>query len=154
MEIKIENASVRQLDKLFEIEKQCFDQEAFTKRQISYLLSDYNTIALVAKANGEIAGFIITQVEIENDALRGHIITVNVTPSHRRKGVASKMLKETEDLLRQKSIGECSLEVREDNGAALKLYQDSGYQMVGRLKRYYGKNGGLHLKKCLRTESC
>jgi len=30
MEIKIETASIRLLDKLFEIEEQCFDQEAFT----------------------------------------------------------------------------------------------------------------------------
>ena len=59
MEIKIESASIRLLDKLYEIEEQCFDQEAFTKRQISYLLTDYNTIALVAKVNSDIAGFII-----------------------------------------------------------------------------------------------
>ena len=37
------------LDKLFEIEEQCFDQEAFTKQQIAYLLTDYNTMALGAK---------------------------------------------------------------------------------------------------------
>jgi len=152
MEIKIETASVKLLDKLFEIEKQCFDQEAFTKRQISYLLTDYNTIALLAKEDGEIAGFIITQIEVENDDLYGHIVTINVAPSCRRKGIASKMLKETEEMLRQKSIGECRLEVREDNGAALKLYQSSGYQIVGRLERYYGRKSGLYLEKCLRTE--
>jgi ribosomal-protein-alanine acetyltransferase len=149
MEIKIETASIRLLDKLCEIEEQCFDQEAFSKRQITYLLADYNTIALVAKANSDIVGFIIAQIEIDNNTLFGHIITINVIPTCRRKRVASKMLKEIEDLLKQKGVSECHLEVRDDNAVALKLYLNSGYQKIGRLEKYYGKAHGLYLKKSL-----
>ena len=149
MEIKIESASIRLLDRLYEIEAQCFNQEAFTKRQIAYLLADYNAIGLVARVNGDIAGFIISQVEIENDTLYGHIITVNVAPTYRRKGIASKMLQETEAILKGKGITECHLEVREDNSAALKLYQKSGYQKIGRLEKYYANKHGLYLKKSL-----
>ncbi len=149
MEIKIETASVKLLDKLFKIEEQCFDQEAFTKHQIAYLLSDYNTLALAAKADNEIAGFIIAQIEIENDTLFGHIVTINVLPTFRRKGIGRKMLQEIETILKQKGITECHLEVREDNSQALKLYQNSGYQKIGRLEKYYGKANGLYLKKNL-----
>jgi len=149
MEIRIETASIRLLDKLCEIEAQCFAQEAFTKRQMAYLLKDYNTIGLVAKVNGDIAGFIISQVEVENDTLYGHIITINVSPAYRRKGIASKMLEETELILKEKRITECRLEVREDNSAALKLYQNGGYQEVGRLEKYYSDKHGLYLKKSL-----
>jgi [ribosomal protein S18]-alanine N-acetyltransferase len=149
MEIKIETASLKQLDRFFEIEEQCFDQEAFTKRQIAYLLTDYNTIALVAKADNNIAGFIIAQEEIENNILYGHIITINVASTYRRKGIATKLLKEIEGIFKQKGITECHLEVREDNRAALKLYQNSGYQKIGRLEKYYGKTHGLYLKKTL-----
>jgi len=137
------------LDKLYEIEGQCFDQEAFSKRQIAYLLTDYNTIALVAKVDNDIAGFIISQVEIENDTLCGHIITVNVASTYRRKGIASKMLGETEEILREKGITECYLEVREDNSAALKLYKSNGYLRIGRLEKYYSDKHGLYLKKSL-----
>jgi [ribosomal protein S18]-alanine N-acetyltransferase len=149
MEIRIETASVKLLDRLFKIEEQCFDQEAFTKRQIAYLLSDYNTIALAAKLNSEIAGFILAQIEIENDTLFGHIITINVVPAFRKKGIGSKMLQEIEAILKQKGISECHLEVREDNSPALKLYQNSGYQKIGKLEKYYGKVHGLYLKKIL-----
>lgn len=149
MEIRIETASIRLLDKLYEIESQCFDQEAFTKRQIAYLLTDYNTIGLVAKANGEVAGYIIAQVEVEKDTLYGHIITVNVLPAYRRKGIGSRMLKETEEILKGKGIRECHLEVREDNSAALKLYQKLGYQKIGKLEKYYGNKHGLFFKKDL-----
>ena len=149
MEIRIETASVKLLDKLFKIEEQCFDQEAFTKRQIAYLLSDYNTISLIAKLESEIAGFILAQIEIENDTLFGHIITINVVPAFRKKGIGSKMMQEMEAILKQKGISECHLEVREDNSPAFKLYQNSGYQKIGRLEKYYGKAHGLYLKKNL-----
>ena len=149
MKVKIETASIRLLDKFCEIENQCFDQEAFTKRQLSYLLTDYNSIALVAKTDSEIAGFIISQVEIENDTPYGHIITINVGPSYRRKGIGTQMLKEIEKILKEKGVNECHLEVREDNSAALKLYQKSGYQKIAKLEKYYGNKNGLFLKKDL-----
>ena len=149
MEIKIETATIKLLDKLCEIEEKCFDQEAFTKRQISYLLTDYNTIAVLARIENDIAGFIITQVEVEENTEFGHIITINVAPNYRRKGIATKLLHEIENLLKQKSINQCRLEVREDNKHAIILYKKLGYKNVGILENYYGKKHGLYLKKFL-----
>jgi [ribosomal protein S18]-alanine N-acetyltransferase len=149
MEVKIETATLKLLDQLFQIEEECFDQEAFTKRQIAYLLADYNSIALVAKINSAIAGFIITQVEVEENTEFGHIITINVASNCRRKGIATKLLHEIEALLKRKGISECRLEVREDNHSAIKLYQTFGYQTMGRLENYYGKKHGVYLKKTL-----
>ncbi len=146
MELKIETASIRLLDQLYRIEEQCFDEEAFSKRQIAYLLTDYNTIALAAKAGMDIAGFIIAQVEID-DVEYGHIVTLNVAQNYRRKGVATKLLQEMGDLLKQRSISEIRLEVREDNNAAIKLYHKLGYQTICKLDRYYGKKHGLYLRK-------
>jgi [ribosomal protein S18]-alanine N-acetyltransferase len=149
MEVKIETATIKTLDKLYQLEGECFDQEAFTKRQIAYLLTDYNTIAFVAKADGDIAGFIIAQVEVEENTEFGHIITINVAQTYRRKGIAKKLLHEIEALLKQKGINECRLEVREDNHPAIKLYHALGYQTIGKLERYYGTKHGLFLKKIL-----
>jgi ribosomal-protein-alanine N-acetyltransferase len=149
MEIRIETASLKTLDRLFEIEEQCFDQEAFTKQQIAYLLTDYNTLTLVAKADNEIAGFIIAEVEIENSTLKGHIITINVAPPYRRKRIATRLLKEMEDIFKQKGISESHLEVREDNKPALRLYINSGYQRIGRLEKYYGNKNGMYFRKTL-----
>ena len=148
MEIKIETATIRLLDILYQIEEQCFSEEAFTKRQIAYLLTDYNTIALAAKTQNEVAGFIIAQVETDETEY-GHIITVNVALNYRHKGVATKLLHETESLLKDRGISECRLEVREDNNPAIKLYHKLGYQTIGKLERYYGKKHGIYLKKAL-----
>jgi ribosomal-protein-alanine N-acetyltransferase len=149
MKVKIEDATSDVLDELCEIEKQCFAGEAFSRQQIAYLLTDYNTIALTARVNNEIAGFIIGQIDIVNNTPEGHIITVNTVPAYRRKGIAHKLLHEIEALFKEKGIKECRLEVREDNIAAAELYQKLGYEKVGKLENYYGNAHGLYLKKAL-----
>lgn len=141
---------MRHLGRLCEIENQCFEQEAFTKQQLAYLLTDYNTIGLAARVNGEIAGFAIARVDIKRNKLFGHIVTVNVAPAYRRKGIAEKLLREVESALRVRGAKECLLEVRESNVAALSLYQKLGYEKVGKLEKYYGNAHGLCLKKILR----
>ncbi len=149
MAIKIEDTSIRLLGKLCEIEKQCFGQEAFTKQQLAYLLTDYNAIGLAARVNSEIAGFAIARVDIGRNTSFGHILTVDIAPAYRRKGIAQKLLQKIETIFREKGIKECRLEVREDNVAALNLYQKLGYKKVGKLEKYYGEAHGLYLQKAL-----
>lgn len=149
MDIQLEDGSLRHLDELFEIEKQCFTSEAFSKQQISYLLTDFNSISLIAKVTGEIAGFVILQLENQDDTVFGHIITLNVASRYRRMGVAQRLLLECEVILKSRGVGECRLEVRQDNNAAVKLYGRLGYVAVGLLEGYYGKKHGLYLKKKL-----
>lgn len=149
MDIKIEEVSISNLDKLYEIEKQCFEQEAFTKQQLAYLLTDYNAIGLAARVNGKIAGFAIARMNIRRNVPCGHILTVDITPVYRRKGIAQKLLHKVETILRERGIKECRLEVREDNVAALNLYKKLGYKKVGNLEKYYGKAHGLYLQKTL-----
>jgi ribosomal-protein-alanine acetyltransferase len=149
MDLKIETATIKVLDELYSLEEACFDQEAFSKRQIAYLLTDYNTVALMAKVEGSIAGFVIAQVEVEENTEFGHIITLNIAPKHRHQKIATNLLKEIEGILKRKGITESRLEVREDNHAAIKLYKTLGYQTVGKLEKYYGTKHGIYLKKNL-----
>jgi ribosomal-protein-alanine acetyltransferase len=149
MDITIADLTMWLLDKLCEIENQCFKQEAFTKQQIACLITDYNTIGLTAVINGEIAGFVIARVNIIRNVTFGHILTIDVAPAYRRKGVAQKLLQEIETTLRGRDIQECRLEVRENNAAALNLYQKLGYTKLGKLEKYYGDAHGLYLKKSL-----
>jgi len=150
MAIKIEDTLSGLLGKLYEIEKQCFGQEAFTKQHLTYLLTAYNAIGLAARVNSEIAGFAIARVDIGRNTSFGHILTVDIAPAYRRKGIAKKLLQEIETIFREKGIKECRLEVREDNVAALNLYQKLGYKKVGKLEKYYGDTHGLYLQKTLR----
>jgi ribosomal protein S18 acetylase RimI-like enzyme len=149
MDLKIETATMKALDELYALEEACFDQEAFSKRQIAYLLTDYNTVALMAKLEESIVGFIIAQVEVEENTEFGHIITLNIAPKHRHQKIATNLLNEIEGILKRKSITESRLEVREDNHAAIKLYKTLDYKTVGKIEKYYGTKHGIYLKKTL-----
>ncbi len=152
MDVKIETATKRMLDRLYEIEQQSFHQEAFSKRMIGYLLEDYNSLSLVARVNDEVVAFAIGRLESEDDSRFGHIFTLETLPAFQRRGIAKKLLTRLETFFIKKGAGESRLEVREDNFAAITLYQKLGYQQVGRLEGYYGKAPGLYLKKKLQLK--
>lgn len=149
MAVTIETASIHNLDRLYQIETECFEAEAFTKQQIAGLLRSYNSISLVAKEDSEIVGFIISNVFVERSALNGHILTIDVLPKHRLRGIGGRLLQEVEKIFVEKGVKASYLEVREGNVAALGLYQRFGYKKVGRLENYYGNSHGIYLRKAL-----
>lgn len=147
MDVAIRPASIKHLNRLFEIEKQCFSKEAFTRQLLGHLLGDPNALVLEAHVGEEITGFIIGRIDVGRTIQFGHIITLEVEPSYRRKGISRKLLNEIEKAFRSKGVKEVRLEVREDNEVALSLYQESGYVLMGRIEGYYGDAHGLYLKK-------
>lgn len=149
MSVTIEDVSIRDLDRLHEIEKQCFTDEAFTKEQIVQLLKDYNSIGLVARASGKVIGFVLGIIYVDRNAMHGHILTIDVSPAFRRRRIGQMLLQEIENIFRQKGVRASHLEVREDNAAAINLYTKLGYKEIGKLENYYGKTHGIYFEKVL-----
>jgi ribosomal-protein-alanine acetyltransferase len=152
LSITIQQATVNDLETLYEIERECFTTEAFTKEQIAYLLQNPNSVSLVAQIDGENAGFIICLTYRDNKVRIGHICTIDVAVKHRRKGIGLRLLKEVEQIFIEKGVETCYLEVRVDNVAARELYRKQGYTETERLKGYYPAGiHGVRLEKKLRV---
>jgi ribosomal-protein-alanine acetyltransferase len=149
MALSMKTASIRDLDSLYAIEKVCFEAEAFTRQQIASLLTDYDSMTLVAHESERIKGFVIGRLHVERNALTGHILTIDVLPDFRRHRIGTELLREMERLFRNKGAKDCRLEVREDNSAALGLYQELGYEPIAKLTNYYGSAHGIFLRKDL-----
>jgi len=133
------------------IERECFTAEAFTKEQIASLLRNADVVGLLARVDGEIAGFIIGAIEYQIRARVGHILTIDVVVKHRRKGVGAKVLQAIENAFVERGAKISYLEVRVDNMAARRLYQKQGYEEIEPLNHYYSKGvHGLRLRKQLR----
>jgi ribosomal-protein-alanine acetyltransferase len=147
--ISVETASIRYLQELYEVESRCFDEEAFTKDQIAALLTDYNSVSLIALTSDVIMGFIIGSAYFERNSLVGHVLTIDVLPDQRRKGIGTLLLQELEKLFKAKGAHACTLEVREDNVAAIGLYRKLGYKTISNLRNYYGSIHGIRLRKIL-----
>jgi len=153
LSITIRRASFRDLDTLCEIEKECFTSEAFTREQIGYLLRAPMGVSLIAEMGHEIVGFIVGLIQEYGNMRIGHIFTVDVLTKHRRRGVASRLLDDLEQIFRERRVQISHLEVRAGNLAAQKLYRKHGYTDVGVLKNYYGRGiHGIQLKKNLNAQ--
>jgi len=154
LDIQVVVASIEDLEVVVVLERECFSSEAFSRQQLSYLLRDDHAICLIARVNGgkEVVGFVILQLESDlvEGVVFGHVVTLNVAVVFRRRGVAQRLLLGCEEVLRLQGVFECRLEVRQSNCVALELYRQMGYVEVGVLKKYYGKEHGLYLKKSFR----
>lgn len=67
----------------------------------------------------------------------GYIANLAVHPDYRRRGVASALLERLEALAAQRGLAFWSLEVRESNAAAIRLYTRHGYAVTGRRPGFY-----------------
>jgi len=149
MAMIIQTPTFRDIEELYDIEKECFNEEAFSKKQILSLITSYNSISLGAIEKDQIVGFVIGTIYYERTELTGHVLTIDIRETHRRKGVGTALLQEMEKQFKEQGVTACRLEVREDNAPALRFYQKLGYKKIAELENYYGKVNGLYLRKSL-----
>jgi ribosomal protein S18 acetylase RimI-like enzyme len=78
----------------------------------------------------------------------GRIYSLATARAWRGRGLAGRLLAVSEQRCRLRDCDRLSLEVREDNQAAIGLYERSGFRVLRRLRAYYADGGdGLRLEK-------
>lgn len=153
MPVTVGKASLRHLNELLRIERECFTTEAFTKEQIEVLLRNPNGFGFLAQVKEEVVGFIIGEIEKHRAIKVGHVCTIDVAVKYRRRGVGLKLLKEIENAFLQRGAETCYLEVRVGNNEARRLYEKQGYVELEDLDNYYSRGGhGLRLVKQLKPK--
>ncbi len=87
----------------------------------------------LCEENDSIAGYAVMSI----GAGESHILNVCIRPESRRCGLGRTLLAHMLDIARARKADIAVLEVRPSNHAALKLYQDMGFNEVGMRKAYY-----------------
>ena len=119
---------------LLRLDQACFPPGiAYSKTMLRYFLKLPSADGTVAEEGGKIVGFILTE---ENPPL-AHVITLDVAESHRRQGLGSALLAESEKNLALRGVRTILLETATDNEAAVAFWQRHGYRIEATLKRYY-----------------
>src|SRR5207247_6705276 len=88
---------------------------------------------LVAEENERIAGFLLA----EETAPLAHIITLDVAAPHRRCGIGSELLRQTETNLAARGVRSILFETATTNEAAVAFWQRHGYRTEAVLNPYY-----------------
>jgi ribosomal-protein-alanine N-acetyltransferase len=70
-----------------------------------------------------------------------HILNVAVHPDFRRRGIASRLIDRLELRARELDFAFITLEVRENNDPAIRLYESMGFETTGRREDYYADTG-------------
>jgi ribosomal-protein-alanine N-acetyltransferase len=126
----------KNLSEVLRLNVRCFrNGENYTKHTFNYLLSEPRTLSYRAVTpTGEMVGFVFVLVNEDGSA---HLTTIGVAPEHRRRNLASRLLRHVEGALRERGVLTIVLEVRVSNTGAQSVYRDAGYSVVQRLAKYY-----------------
>lgn len=133
-----------QLTEVMKLNNRCFrNGENYTKSTFKYLLREPTILSYRAvAATGEMAGFMFAMLV---DSGTAHLTTIGVSPEHRRRGIAERLLEHLHKALSLKDITTLVLEVRISNINAQRLYERSGYSIVQRIANYYNNGEDCYL---------
>jgi ribosomal-protein-alanine N-acetyltransferase len=145
-------AAIRQYDPhdftaIFRLEQSCFPPgTAFSKTMLRYYLAQPGAECLIATDGAKIVAFLISE---ENPPL-AHIVTLDVAESHRRKGLGSMLLAESEAHMAFRGVRTVLLETATTNEAGIAFWERHGYRREAVLKNYYpGRVNAFEMRKLL-----
>ena len=134
--VGIRPATAGDLDAVECVERRSFPEgEAFTRRQLRYLLTHAQGASYAATRDGAVVGYISLLMRRTAQNLR--IYSVAVDPAARGCGAGQALLDAAIALARRLGLREVTLEVRTDNDSAIRLYARNGFRPGKLLRGYY-----------------
>ena len=150
MSVKIVPMTADHLEELEKPERICFSRP-WSRKMLAEELENQCAAFLVAEdsVSGRVLGYAGLMVVADE----GYITNVAVFPEYRRQGIAAQILQVFVQFAEANRLAFLTLEVRPSNAAAIALYQDFGFEEVGRRKNYYDlpKEDALILTKYFET---
>ncbi|KAG9572914.1 N-acetyltransferase complex ARD1 subunit, partial [Aureobasidium melanogenum] len=108
--------------------------------QLSYVAVDVSRPQKTPYDPPKIVGYVLAKMEEEpSDGIQhGHITSLSVMRTHRRLGLAEKLMRQKRAMAETYGAKYVSLHVRVSNKAALALYRDTlGFKVDGTEAKYY-----------------
>jgi len=134
----VDGASIRafrieDMRDIMEVERQAFPKSPYPASIMVQYARNYPGGFVVVETGGEVAGYLIY------DEHGGHVFSMAVKPSHRRKGLGRMMFMHA----RNNVEGNLWLEVRSKNTEAIRFYKRMGMKITERVPGYYETDDAL-----------
>lgn len=114
-------------------------------------LSDADSVSLAARQADALVGFAMAHYGDE----RMHLVLLAVLPSHRRAGIARRLLQWLLDSAVVAGMTEIELELRAANAGALGFYRSMGFAEFARVDGYYARSeAAIRMRRTLRDRHC
>ena len=151
MPAEIRTARASDVDDLAAIEKAVFQSDRISRRSFRLFIERETAETLVAEIDGRVAGYAIVLFRKGSGVAR--LYSIATGPFFGGLGVGRMLLESAEDAAFEHGRMMLRLEVREDNGRAIHLYEHAGYRKIGREPGYYEDGeAALRYEKTLRGD--
>ena len=137
----IREAHVEDIDQLLAIEEYCYDNPWPRETFEEEIGNGDVGLGLVAEEEGMIVGFLTGMVV----ARELHLHNMAVHPDHQGQGIGRQLMEAVDAYSREGDFQRMTLEVRQDNAIARRLYLNLGFKAVGTWKDYYGSGQDAYL---------
>ncbi len=135
MNIHYDNLKEEYLDKIAALDKMCFTLN-WSRELFASELTNPHAHYILAFLGDELVAY----GGIISVAGEGSITNIAVHPDYRHRGIASSILQNLISQTADDHLEFITLEVRESNTNAIKLYEKFGFKKVGSRKNYYYDN--------------
>lgn len=135
--LQIEDMKSYDLPAIASLHAICFE-DAWHAELLGRILTAPGAFGLFTRPHGKVVGFVMCRLSGE----KGEILSLAVAPGLRRNGLGSVLLEAAKVKADKFNIEVLFLEVAEDNEAARRLYEKSGFSIVGRRPHYYRRRHG------------
>ena len=127
---------------VFEVERKCFPFP-FGETLIGNIYYGAPELCLILEFDDQVIGFILGGYT----AILGqaHILSFAILENYRNQGLGKKLLEYF--IKRAETLGcnNIKLEVDVDNKSAIKLYENLGFEIISRIRKYYQDNSDAFL---------
>lgn len=124
------------LDRVVALETELFGAAAWSRSTYVDELARPDRWYVAAEVAGQLVGY--AGIVLAGDA---QVMTVGVTGTHRRRGIATRLVAALLERARAARARQVFLEVRAGDGGAQELYRRSGFEPIGVRPRYYLPDG-------------
>ena len=136
---RIRRASPLDLPALLALERSAFTTDHLSPRQYRQHLVSPTAIVLVAADESGVLGTALIFFRRESDLAR--LYSIAVAHDARGRGVGEALLAAVEQAALRRGARRMRLEVRQDNAAAMRLYERGGYTRFAERPGYYEDGG-------------
>lgn len=154
-EFVITPALPEHLNGIMEIETLCFAEEAFSRRQMAYLISKAKGAFYVICSKLQHASCntpqVVSYISLvsRSNASNLRIYSLAVHPCAREHHLATALLNKSVEYALSHNLRSITLEVHTTNKAALALYTKSGFQIITTKPGYYHNGDAYYMKNVL-----
>ena len=130
--MRIAHMTAEHVPQVAALEKVCFS-DPWSEKSVASELENPLSCWLVALDGETVAGYVGSQTVMDETDM----MNIAVHPDCRRRGIASALIGELVNQLRERGSHVLRLEVRESNVHAISLYESMGFTQLGLRKNYY-----------------